>query len=84
MDIRFYAEYGIYILQVRSLHNLSRSLVFMNDITPTHSVRCESTAEFPKKNVFIYFFCVALRPNVGHGLLNLEVSRSHTTTHHSR
>ena len=27
---------------------------------------------------------VALRPNAGHGLLILEVSRSHTTTHHSR
>ena len=27
---------------------------------------------------------VALRPNVGHGLLILEVSRSHTATHHSR
>jgi len=34
---------------------------------------------------FIYnFFSVALRPNAGHGLLNLEVSRSHTTTIHSR
>jgi hypothetical protein len=32
---------------------------------------------------FIYFFLsVALRPNAG--LLILEVSRSHTTTHHSR
>ena len=31
------------------------------------------------------FFCaVALQPNVGHGLLILEVSRSHTTTQHSR
>ena len=30
------------------------------------------------------FFSVALRPDVGHGLLILEVSRSHTTTHHSR
>ena len=30
------------------------------------------------------FFFVALRPNPGHGLLILEVSRSHTTTHHSR
>jgi hypothetical protein len=29
------------------------------------------------------FFAVALRPNVGHDLI-LEVSRSHTTTHHSR
>jgi hypothetical protein len=25
-----------------------------------------------------FFFAVALRPNAGHGLLNLEVSRSHT------
>jgi len=30
------------------------------------------------------FFFVALRPNAGHGLLSLEVSRSHTTTQHSR
>jgi len=30
------------------------------------------------------FFPVALRPNAGHGLLFLEVSRSHTTTRHSR
>ena len=30
------------------------------------------------------FFAVALRPNAGHVLLILEVSRSHTTTHHSR
>ena len=31
-----------------------------------------------------YLVSVALRPNAGHGLLILEVSRSHTTTHHSR
>jgi len=30
------------------------------------------------------FFPVALRPNAGHGLLILEVSGSHITTHHSR
>jgi len=30
------------------------------------------------------FLSVTLRPNVGHGLLILEVSRSHTMTHHSR
>jgi len=29
-------------------------------------------------------FFVALRPNAGHGLLILDVSRSHTTTQHSR
>ena len=31
-----------------------------------------------------FFYSVALRPNAGHGLLILEVTRSHTTTHHSR
>ena len=36
------------------------------------------------QNTFHFFFAVALRPNAGHGLLILEVSRSHTTTHHSR
>jgi hypothetical protein len=30
------------------------------------------------------FFFVALRPIESHGPLILEVSRSHTTTHHSR
>jgi len=31
-----------------------------------------------------FLFPVALRPNAGQGLLNHEVSRSHTATHHSR
>jgi hypothetical protein len=35
-------------------------------------------------DVPLYVFFVALRPNACHGLLILEVSRSHTTTHHSR
>jgi len=35
--------------------------------------------------IYIYIPPVALRPNAGHGLLILEVSRSHTTTtQHSR
>ena len=37
-----------------------------------------------KDNTYIYIYFVALRPNAGHGLLILEVSRSHTTTHHCR
>jgi len=38
-----------------------------------------------RKAIWRYFlFSVALRPNAGHGLLILEVSRSHTTTHHSQ
>jgi hypothetical protein len=32
----------------------------------------------------LFFSSVALRPNAGHGLLVLKVSRSHITTHHSR
>ena len=35
-------------------------------------------------NFFFGGGAVALRPNAGHGLLILDVSRSHTTTHHSR
>jgi hypothetical protein len=31
-----------------------------------------------------FFPPLALRPNAGHGLLILDVSRSHTMTHHSR
>jgi hypothetical protein len=30
------------------------------------------------------FFSVSLRPNAGHGLLILDVSRLHKTTHYSR
>ena len=33
---------------------------------------------------FFIIYLVALRPNAGHGLLILDVSRSHTTTHRSR
>ena len=32
----------------------------------------------------IFFFPVALWPNAGHGFIDLDVSRSHTATHHSR
>ena len=34
--------------------------------------------------MMMMIFSVALRPNADHGLPILEVSRSHTTTHHSR
>jgi len=39
---------------------------------------------FRKNNEYKFFFAVALRPNAGHDLLILEVSRSRTATHHSR
>jgi hypothetical protein len=39
---------------------------------------------YSTKTVNPRIFFVALWPNAGHDLLILEVSRSHTTTHHSR
>jgi len=45
----------------------------------------EQNAKFlNEKSVRVVIFFVALRPNADHGLLILEVSRSHITTHHSR
>jgi len=38
---------------------------------------------FVQAYLFVYF-AVALRPNAGHGLFVLEISRSHTTTHNIR
>jgi len=35
------------------------------------------------KRSMVRVFAVALQPNASHGLLILEVSRSHITTHHS-
>ena len=37
-----------------------------------------------KRLVFCSIFPVALQPTAVHGLFILEVSRSHTTTHHSQ
>ena len=43
-----------------------------------------SASEFVLSTNITFFPPVALRPNAGHGLLILDVSGSHTTTHHSR
>jgi len=43
---------------------------------PVATIRMFVTIEF--------FLPVALRPKAGHDLYSIEVSRSHTTTHHSR
>ena len=58
---------------------------------PDRPARSESLYRLPYPcpshmyEVFNSFFPpVAPRPNAGHGLLILEVSRSHTTTHHNR
>ena len=57
--------------QIRVLHNNSIANTLWSFLTY-------------KFLICVLFFSVALRPNAGHGLLILEVSRSHTTTHHSR
>ena len=49
---------------------------------PTNSVRVQNLS-LSYIQVLTFFSPVALRPNAGHGLLILDVSRSHTTTHHS-
>ena len=66
------------------------------DDTPSHLRRlqpstsnlnsCLSTnfPEICERFIFPLFFFVALRPNAGHDLLILDVSRSHTTTLHSQ
>ena len=71
-----------------------RNSVIKNHLVPTlllHDVELyEINIRVVYKGVFYFtlliylFFPVALRPNAGHGLLMFEVSRSHTTTHHSR
>ena len=57
--------------------------------TGTLTKRCILLMKFlavsdANKLTVIFFFAVVLRPNAGHGLLILEVSRSHTTTHYIR
>ena len=52
--------------------------------TNAEESRRRSTFVFVVLLKFFFLFSVALRPHAGHGLLILEVSRSHTTTHHSR
>jgi hypothetical protein len=66
--------------------------VVYTPIFKTHSNTINTIVSFHKQlriyakiqlHIYIYIFFVALRTNAGHGLLVLEVSRSHTT-HHSR
>jgi hypothetical protein len=45
---------------------------------------CFGSSQPSSVSYYMCFFYGALRPNAGHGLLIFEVSRSHTTTHHSR
>ena len=52
--------------------------------TRTHALPVLDSLRLAQAILSQTFFPVALRPNAGHGLLMLEVSRSHTTTHHSR
>ena len=53
--------------------------------TDRHTILVDLQLDAQNSYLFTFFFvAVALRPNAGHGLLILEVSRSHTKTHRSR
>jgi len=47
-----------------------------------HITRCSGVTSQKQSSAIL--FSVTLLPSAGHGLLILEVSRSHTTTHQSR
>ena len=49
-----------------------------------HGIVQTEMARIAGPHIKTFFFAVALRPNADHGRLILEVSRLHTTTHHSR
>jgi len=61
-------------------------LKYATSVIQTHMIHRNLFDLCDEKYVYtgIFYFAVALRPNAGHGLLILEVSRSHTTTHRSR
>jgi hypothetical protein len=46
--------------------------------------RASGLDKYGLNTVQYFFFFFSLLPQAGHGLLILKVSRSHTTTHHSR
>jgi len=58
-------------------------LLVPRDLILKHSALCPYSVIILPLECFI-LFSVALRPNAGHGLLIVEVLRSHKTTHHSR
>jgi hypothetical protein len=75
--------------------SMNKISVYYNVILRYYSSICVCERE-NFQAVYVFSFCafcvielsflypVALRSNAGHGLLILEVSRSNTSTHHSR
>jgi len=58
-------------------HDVLQILIFVTANTTLRFLKRQQTVP-----TYCFFF-VALRPNAGHGIHILEVSRAHTTTHHS-
>jgi len=58
-------------------------LIYTPLSTSNKLLACKSQHKIRNVTIFISFL-VALRPNAGCGFLIHEISRSHTTTHHSR
>jgi len=57
---------------------------FTNNNTQTRVRARKQPSNSTSLCIYMHFFPVALRPKAGQDLFILEVSRSHTTTHHSR
>ena len=69
-----YENYLLLQVEIKSL-----SIRYTVDVNSNFKEFIQCSKNFPPS-----FFSVALRPKAGHGLLILEVSRSNTTTYHSR
>ena len=70
----------------RTAHDRRPAIISVKYAAQCHGMLFTLFANYENfgENRMICLFSVALRPNAGHVLLILEVSRSHTTTHHSR
>jgi hypothetical protein len=91
-DVRPYAPASRLNNKLANNFSLSKSFVttsalFSAEVGPLFEYFAPHCTSSPNSQHLFhsrFFFSVALRPNAGHGLLILEVFRSHTTTHHSR
>ena len=77
-----FAKFGIGVLNKNSVKTLQ--IWLKSDKNIGHFTQRPQNTYIFDSCMKYFFFPMVLRPNAGHGLLILEVPRSHTTTHHSR
>jgi len=95
-----FADFKIENTNLRTFYQMNRFVRLGWDVSYTHThthtrwfkydrdwFLCKQAAYVPvifEPSFIYFFFLLAQQPPVGYGLLNHEVSRSHSTTHHSR